>query len=150
MQDPADPPLLVAAQKDQRLVCMPAADRVHRHREAALGCPLPPELEHFLDLCDRRLIERRHRHELGRIAGLAQPGDRLADLADRASLEREPVELDDRLVPQIHRPQTELLVERAQALAGAHPAELQAACLRESAQLAEQRAEGVLGTDRIA
>ena len=69
--------------------------------------------------------------QLGGVAGLAQPRDRLADLADRPALERELVELDHRLVAEVQRPQPELLVQRAQPLAGADAAELQPARLGE-------------------
>jgi len=50
--------------------------------------------------------------QAGVITGLLEAADRLADLADRSPLEREAVELDDRLVAQVEAPQSRLLVER--------------------------------------
>ena len=55
------------------------------------------------------------------------------------------LEVDDGLVAQVDRAQTELLVQRAQPLAGADGAELQAARRRERLQLGEQAGKAASG-----
>ena len=130
VQDAADRAALVAGEHDQRLVASAGVDRVHRHREAALGRALAAALEHPLDLAQRVVVELRGLVQLGGVAGLGQAGDRLADLADRPALEGEAVELDDRLVAEVDRAQPELLVQRREPLAGADRAELQPALVR--------------------
>ena len=88
--------------------------------------------------------------QLGLEARLGQPRHRLAHLADRTALEREAADVDDRLVPDVHRVEPEPLVQRAQALAGAERAELQAAVLSELPDLPEQPGDRVGRSHRVA
>src|SRR6516165_4135208 len=150
MEHSADLTLAVARDHHERVVVVLALERVHRHREAPLRRASPSALDNRLDLPDGVRIERPQPAQLRLVAGLAQPRDRLADLADRPPLEREPPELDDRLVPQIDRPQAQLLVERAERLTGAERAELQPTALGELVHPAHQVRERVLTPDRVA
>ena len=127
-----------------------ALERLHRHREAALGGALATQLDHLFGLPDRVLVKRVQLVQLGLVSRLAETADGLADLADRAAFEREAVQLDDRLVAQVDRAQPELLVQRAQLLAGAERAELEAAGVGELADLLEQAGERVTRSDGVA
>ena len=81
---------------------------------------------------------------------LLDPGHRLAHLADRAALEREPCSLDDRLVAEVEAAEAERLERRRGSLAHRHRAEPQAAHLGEGGGLVEERGHGSTRPDGIA
>ena len=112
--------------------------------------PAAPAPAHRLELAQLGVGELAELAKLGRVALLLQARDRLPDLADRPALERERPGLDDRLVAQVHRPEPELLPERAHALARAERRDSQAARLGEEAELAQQRRNRLVGADGVA
>src|SRR5207247_5274914 len=102
-------PARVPRDHDQRVALLVAAQLVERHREASLRLALSPFRRHTLELGERPLVDRGHFAELDRETGLLEPRHGLADLANRAALQRERGRVDTRLVANVARAQPELL-----------------------------------------
>src|SRR5581483_4786825 len=81
---------------------------------------------------------------------LLEPRHGLAHLADRATLERERARVDERLVPEVERPEAGFPPEPEHALARAENAELEPVQLCEAADLADEIGERLVRPDRVA
>ena len=82
--------------------------------------------------------------------GLLDPGHRLAHLANRTALEREPRRLDDRLVTEVEPPESECLEGGRRRGTDRDRPEPEPARTRERGRLREERGHGRLGPDRVA
>ena len=106
------------------------------------GASAAPALRHRLELGELRLARARAaRARSAVVARLARAGHGLAHLADRAPLERERGQLDDRLVADVEGLEPGSSRQLRELLAGADHAEREAAHLGEGAQLAQQAGE---------
>ena len=117
VEEAADRTALVGGGDDERFFSLRIAQRVHRHAEAALGRAAAPVVRDLLEPATTSVVERAELGDRRVVAGLPQARNRLANLADRASLETEALRIDDRLVAEVERAQAGLLEQRAR-LAG--------------------------------
>ena len=84
------------------------------------------------------------------VAGLLEPVHRLAHLADRAALERERGDVDDRLVAVVERVQPVRRVQRQAALGRAEDRDAPVARVRVLDEPADQLVEALARPDRVA
>src|ERR1041384_1330857 len=150
MEEAADPALAVAAEEDEAVAVVVAAELVERHAEAALVLPVAPapaDVLEFGQLALRELVEK------GATSGgalLPRTRDVLPHVADRPALERERVRVDDRLVAEVERAQPKLRPERKQAFARTDRRETQPARLGEGPQLLQQAGQCLVRADGVA
>ena len=120
MKNPPHPVFRVGRQHDQRLLPVVALKRVQGHREPSRRRSVPPPFQHQLQLVKHLGVQGLKLVQFGPISRLREAAHRLAHLAYRTPFQREAVELDDRLIAQVQRPQPEGLLQRKQPLAGAN------------------------------
>ena len=154
MEEAAHVALAVAGDSDDRVVLVRTSEPLERHREAAFVDARAPGRRDALEL-GHRLVghvgERLHREGVPRFL---DPGHRLAHLADRPALEREPRRLDDGLVTEVEAPQPERLergggsrADRHRPRAGAREPGRMRRCLVEQRRQRGARADGITGTE---
>ncbi len=114
------------------------------------GAPFAPALRHALQVLDRAIVEAIGVDQVGSVPGRLRPRHRLPYVPDRTALERERTGIDDRLVPEVERPEAGLPIERHQVRARAERRCTQPAGRRERARLSHETRELGAGTDRVA
>ena len=122
---------------------------VDRHREAALRLVAAPRLGDRVELGAQHLVRLLRGHDPQRVPGLRHPRDGLADLADRAAVERELGRAEHRLLPDRDRAQAEPPVAVEMLLGRAEDGEAPAVRLCDAPELGEQRVELLLVADRV-
>src|SRR5439155_10452350 len=95
-------------------------------------------------------LDRPRVPQLGAVAGVLEPMDRLPHLPDRPPLERERRRLDDRLVAVVERVKAVAAVDLEAALAGAEDRDAPVALVRECDEAGDEAVESVARTDRVA
>ena len=89
VEEAADPPVGVAGDDYDAVCLVPAAEAVHRHREAALQRAAAPEPRHLLELGDRRLVDVAQVDRRRRVPGCSEPAYGLAHLSAPSAFERD-------------------------------------------------------------
>src|SRR5256886_7907827 len=117
VQETADAPIAVAGKQDDAAGAPFGAERVHRHREAALARAGEPALGHSLELAERALVELGQLGQLRGVAALLEAGGRPAHPWNRPPLGREAPSLAKGPVASLEGAQPGLTPERNEALA---------------------------------
>ena len=123
---------------------------VDRHREAPLRLAAPPRGRDVLELGLQRRRDLVCRNYAERVPRLPEPGDGLAHLADRTSLERELARVEHGLLPDRHGLEPERAIALEMRVGGADDREPPAARAGDPAQLREEVVDLRLVADRIA
>src|SRR2546421_5663185 len=116
MEEAADSAPGVLGEDEHALRVVP--ERVHRHREAALGPTAAPLRRDARNLAPEIGIDLLHTERPYGEPGFAQPGHGLAHLANRGSLERELGRTDNRLVAEVDGMEAETAIQRYELPAG--------------------------------
>jgi hypothetical protein len=98
VQETGRRPLLVEADDEDGVVVAEPEQRVERHHEAALGLAAAPLARDLLETPSKRRRDAARRQDLGPVTGLREAVNGLANVADRAAVERESRRFDHRLV----------------------------------------------------
>ena len=123
---------------------------VHRHREAAVGGAGEPLARDGVDVRPLGLRQLIGSGDPKGEAGALEPGDRLAHLADAATLEREPGGIEHRLVAASKRAQPAGAVEVEPAAGCVQDDESPAALAADGAEVVYEAGYVVRGADGIA
>src|SRR2546430_366447 len=119
-------------------------------REAPLRLAAPPRGRDVLELGLQRRRDLVCRNYAERVPRLPEPGDGLAHLADRTSLERELARVEHGLLPDRHGLEPERAIALEMRVGGADDREPPAARAGDPAQLREEGVDLRLVADRIA
>src|SRR6476619_3598434 len=98
MEEPGDGSGSVPADHEDGVPPADVEERVELHREPALRLWAAPLRRHIRQLCRKRPVDVAGEDERRRVTGSLEPVDGLADLADRAPLERERDDVDHAFV----------------------------------------------------
>ena len=141
MEEACRLPVGVAADHEDRVLTLEPEERVDRHHEALLHLVAAP------GACDRFEPGSQFGADLPRVerldlvAGSLEARYRLADLADRAAIERESRGGDDCLVSMVERVQAVLAVEIEPHLGRSEDGDAPVACVSEDDEALDEPAE---------
>jgi hypothetical protein len=150
MEEPGDGSGSVPADHEDGVPPADVEERVELHREPALRLRAAPLRRHTRKLCRKRPVDVAGEDERRRVAGPLEPVDGLADLADRAPLERERADVDHAFIAVVERPQAVPTVERQAALARPEHGDAPVALVRELLELRQKALDRIRVSDRIA
>src|SRR5437764_6900795 len=150
VKEAADATVGVAREHDEAAGPALGPERVHAHRETALGRARQPANGYLLELAERAFVEAGKLCERRRVAALLEPCHRLAHLAYRPTIQREAPSFDDRFVAQVERTQARLPPERNQRFADAARRQLRASPLGVRRRLRDEAGQGGGWPNRVA
>ncbi len=147
MEEAADPAVCSLGEREHGAGDVKVVDR---HREPAFGLATAPRGGDGFEVGLERRADLLCSDDAERIAGLAEPRDRLAHLADRAPLERELLRQQHRLLPHRHGFEPELAVPLEVLLGRAHHRQPPPVRARAAPQFGEQQVDLGVVADGIA
>ena len=149
-RNPAARPAGSKPSDEDRLAVTEAEERVERHHEAALGRAAAPRARDVLELGAQVAVDLARCEHARAVARPLETVHRLADLADRPTVERELLDVDQRLVAVVERVQAVRGVEGEPALRRAEDRDPPVACMCVRHETPQQRVEVVRRPDRVA